>query len=276
VSARAAVAGRETSRPLSFASAARGVFGLTFDGMLWSRRSVLMAVLLGLPVVLSLVYRVALHVQMPRLTASDLYAKLVVLYYVRNVVPLVALFYATSLVADEVEAKTLTYLLTRPIRRAAILAGKLAAYLATTLTLSLPALVLSFFVLATAQGTDGFAARVPDLLRDLGTVALALVAYGALFTLLGVLLRRPMIPGLVFLFAWELLVYLPGLAPRLTITAYLRSLVSHRVAQEGLAGMFAPAVIPAGESLVTLLALSLALLTAAGAAFGSREYVMEQ
>ena len=48
--------------------------------------------------------------------------------------PLAALFYATSLVADEVEGRTLTYLLTRPITRASILAGKFAAYLATTLT----------------------------------------------------------------------------------------------------------------------------------------------
>lgn len=269
-------AARDTARPLPFLPAARGVFGLTLEGMLWSRKSALMAVLLGLPVVLSLVYRVSLQVQMPRLTALDLYAQLVVLYYVRNVVPLAALFYATSLVADEVEGKTLTYLLTRPIRRGAILAGKLAAYLATTLALSLPAIVASFFVLATERGVSGFGARVPDLLRDTGTVALALLAYGALFTLMGVVLRRPMIPGLLFLFGWELLVYLPGHVPRLTITAYLRSLVSHQPAQEGMAGLFSPPVIPAGESLVTLAVLVLALLAASVAVFSSREYVMEQ
>jgi len=276
VSTPAAAAARDTSRPLSFGSAARGVFGLTLDGMLWSRRSALMAVLLGLPVVLGLVYRVSLNLRMPRLTALDLYAQLVLLYYVRNVVPLVALFYATSLVADEVEGKTLTYLLTRPIRRGAILAGKLAAYLATTLALSLPGVVLSFFILTTERGLSGASSRVPDLLRDTGTVALALVVYGALFTLLGVLLRRPMIPGLLFLFGWELLVYLPGHVPRLTITAYLRSLVSHQPAQEGVTGLFAPAIIPAGESLFTLAALSLLLLAAAVAVFRSREYVMEQ
>ena len=44
---------------------------------------------------------------------------LVAVYYMRNVLPLVALFYATSLVADEVDGKTITYLLTRPITRPA-------------------------------------------------------------------------------------------------------------------------------------------------------------
>ena len=275
MSPAAAVARRDTSRPLSFMAAARGVFDLTLEGMLWSRRSALMAILLGLPVVLSLVYRFSLHARMPRLTGFDLYGVLVAVYYVRNVVPLAALFYATSLIADEVEGKTLTYLLTRPIRRSAILAGKLVAYLATTLALTLPAVVGSFFILTTAQGTAGVGARVPDLLRDLGTIALALAAYGALFTLLGVLLRRPMIPGLLFLFVWELLAHLPGYMPRLTITAYLRSLVSHRPAQEGLAGLFEQ-TIPAGESVLTLVALSLVLLAAAVSVFSSREYVMEQ
>jgi ABC-2 type transport system permease protein len=265
--------GRDTSRPLGLLPAARGVFGLSLEGMLWSRRSALMAVLLGLPALLSLLYR--FHAGPSRLTGFDLYGLLVAVYYVQNVVPLAALFYATSLVADEVEAKTLTYLLTRPIRRPAILAGKLAAYLATCLTLSLPAVVLSFFILNTAGGAAGLGARVPDLLRDCGTIALGFAVYGAFFTLLGVLLRRPMIPGLLFLFVWELAAYLPGNVPRLTITAYLRSLVSHQPAQEGLAGLFAQ-TLPAGESLVTLVALGIGLLAAALAVFSSREYVMEQ
>jgi len=53
---------------------------------------------------------------------------------------------------------------------------------------------------------------------------LALLAYGALFTLLGVLLKRPMIPGLLFVFVWEMVANLPGYLPRFTLTAYLRSL----------------------------------------------------
>jgi ABC-type transport system involved in multi-copper enzyme maturation permease subunit len=192
-------------------------------------------------------------------------------------VPLVALFYASALVADEVEGKTLTYLLTRPIARGAILGGKLAAYLATTLTLSLPGVVLTFFILASTEGLAGLTARAPALFQDTGVVALAFVVYGALFTLLGVLLRRPMIPGLLFLFSWEFLTYSPGYVPRVTITAYLRSLVSHQPPSLfGVVDLFQPSTIPVGESLLTLVVLSVALLFAAAAVFKSREYVMEQ
>jgi ABC-2 type transport system permease protein len=266
---------RDTSRTLSFGTAARGVYDVSLEGLLWSRRTAFLGILLLLPVALSLLYRVAAEVRAPRIAGFDLYGKFVAVYYVRNVVPLVALFYATSLIADEVEGKTLTYLLSRPIQRSSILVGKLLAYLVTTLSLTLPAIVVSFFVLATAQGSAGLGGHIPDLLGDLGAVALGLAVYGALFTLLGVVLRRPMIVGLLFLFGWELLVYLPGYLPRLTITGYLRSLVSYHPMQGGLFGALEQ-TLPAGQSVLTLVILCAVLVAAAVAAFAHREYVMEQ
>src|SRR4029450_4622958 len=109
-------------------------------------------------------------------------------------------------------------LLTRPVERRAILCGKFAAYLVTALCLALPATVATFFVLATSRGVT-LSAAVPDLFRDLGVLALTLLVYGAFFTLLGVVLRRPLIPALLFLYGWELVALLPGYMPRLNITA---------------------------------------------------------
>jgi ABC-2 type transport system permease protein len=267
---------RDTAQPLPFWPAARGVFDLSFDGMVWSRRSLMMAVLLGLPVVFGLVYRIVLAAKMPpQLSGFDLYGIVIAFYYVRNVLPLVALFYATSLIADEVEGKTLTYLLTRPITRSAIFMGKFGAYLVTTLTLTLPAAVLTFFLLATMQGFVGLGSAVPDLFRDLGVMALALAVYGAFFTFLGVSLRRPVIPGLLFLFVWELAANLPGYLPRATITAWLRSLVRHRPAQEGVSDMFGQ-VLPMALSLEVLAVMLIAFLAASIWIFSTREYVMEQ
>jgi len=267
---------RDTTRPLPFGPAARAVFDLSLDGMVFSRRSLLMALLVAAPVAFAVLYRVlsATH-GAPPLGAADLWALMVAIYWVRNVLPLAALFYATSLVADEVEGRTLTYLLTRPLTRAAIFAGKFAAYLATTLTLALPAAVVTFFVLMTAPGAPALGPAAVDLLRDLGVMLLALVAYGALFALLGVLLKRPVIPGLMFLYGWELLANLPGYMPRLTLTAWLRSLIRHRPAEEGLAGLFQQ-VLPGDQALVVLLAVSLVLLGAAAWIFSTREYVLEQ
>ena len=272
-----AAVGWDTSRPLPFFPAARGIYGLALEGMVWSRRSLLMAVLLGLPVVFALLYRGVLIARMPaKITGFDLYAVIIAIYYVRNVLPLAALFYATSLIADEVEGKTLTYLLTRPLRRPSILAGKFAAYLTTTLTFTLPATVITFFLLATARGFAGIGAAVPELFRDMGVMALSLLAYGAFFTLLGVLLRRPMIPGLLFLFVWEMIANLPGYLPRFTLTAWLRSLLHHRPAEEGLSVLLQQQVLPAGESLAVLVGASLVFLGLSFWTFNQREYVLDQ
>ena len=90
-----------------------------------------------------------------------------------------------------------------------------------------------------------------------------------------VLLKRPVIPGLVFLYGWELLANVPGYMPRLTLTAWLRSLITHRPAEEGLAGLFQQ-VLPADQALVVLVLEALLLLGAAGWIFSRREYVLDQ
>src|SRR5262245_160529 len=267
---------RDVTRPVPFGRAARAVFDLALEGMVWSRRSLLMVVLVALPVLVAVAYRVGVAARLTAsLTPFALYGDLVVFVYLRNILPLVALFYATALVADEVEGRTLTYLLTRPVPRPAILAGKFAAYAATTLSLALPAVLVTFFVLLTRSTGMGLGAAAPDLFRDIGVLALTLIAYGALFTLMGVLLKRPLIPGLLFLYLWELLANLPGYLPRLTLTAYLRSLVRHRPADEGLAEIFGQ-VLPALLCLEVLAAVVVVCLAAAAWIFSTREYVMDQ
>ena len=268
--------GRDTGKPLGLLEGARGVFDIALDSLVWSRRSLLMAVLLCLPIAFALLYRLVLVAKLPaQLRGFDLYGVIVALYYIRNALPLAALFYSVSLIADEVEDKTITYLLTRPIQRASILLGKFGAYLATTLTLALPSLVITFFLLMTTKGFDGLGASVPHLFRDMGVLVLTFLTYGAFFALLGVGLRRPVIPGLLFLFGWELLALLPGYLPRLTITAYLRSLVPHRPPDEGLAELFG-STLPALLCLEAITAMVAVFLGAAVWIFSRKEYVLDQ
>ena len=224
--------------------------------------------------VLAGIYRVELlRGAAPEVTGFDIYGALVVLYYLGNALPLLALFYGGSLISDEVEGKTITYLLTRPLSRGSVLFGKFASYLATSLAFSLPPLVLAF-VLTVPGGGTSLGDAAPELFRDIAACALALLAYGALFTLLGCILKRPLIPGLLYLFVWELVVsHLPGYMPRLSVSAYLRSLVGHRPAEEGLLQLFGE-VIPWGESVFALLLVTAVALALANGIFSRREYVV--
>ena len=136
------------------------------------------------------------------------------------------MFYGTSLMADEVEDKTITYLFTRPIPRGAVLLGKYLAYLVCTIFVVLPAVVIVWLLLVPLKGSLG--ASVGDLAKDLGVLALGLAVYGAVFALIGAALKRPLLVGLIFVIGWETLAMaLPGNLKRLTVAFYIQGLVPH-------------------------------------------------
>src|SRR2546426_6840360 len=189
------------STPSLWASATR-VFDLSLGQMLWSRRSVFLAILVGGPVLLAAAIRVlsaASRLGLPQINGARvgggaLFGIMMWLLYIRFIVPVLGVFYGTSLIADEVDDKTLTYLFTRPIPRAAVLFGKYFAYLACTVLLVLPSVVLVYLLLAPIGGSLG--AAFPALLEDLAMLAIGLAAYGAGFAYVGARVKRPLVTGL--------------------------------------------------------------------------------
>jgi ABC-type transport system involved in multi-copper enzyme maturation permease subunit len=201
------------------------------------------------------------------------------LLYVRFIVPILGVFYGTALIADEVDDRTITYLFTRPIPRGAVLAGKYLAYLACTVLLILPSVVIVFFLMV-PMGGSGVASAFPSLLADLGMLAAGLAAYGAVFAWVGARVRRPLVAGLVFVLGWEPGVLLfPGYLKRLTVAYYLQALVPHAMPQDSAISVLmqvftdVPRVI---VSVSAILVLTLGALWAAARTVESREYVLEQ
>src|SRR4029453_16665225 len=156
--------------------------------------------------------------------------------YLRFIVPILAVYYGTSLIADEVEDKTITYLFTRPIPRGAVMTGKFLAYLVCTVMVVLPSVMLVYFLIV-PMGGGSVASPFPDLLKDRGLLALGLMAYGALSAWVGARFKRPMVMGLVFAFGWEQAVLIiPGYMRRFTVAYYLQSLGPHPMPSDGVAG----------------------------------------
>jgi len=253
-------------------SAAQDVFFISIERMLPRPRSFWVFLLLALPVFFGLLLRIYVPKNLP-LTGFELYGIVVALFFVRNLLPLVALLFGSALISDAVDSKTLTYFLTRPISRLSIFLGEFMAYLVTVLTLTVPCVVMTYLVLCvgTPQGA-GFGAT--DLVQDLAACALTLFTYGGVFALLGVSLKRPLIPGLLFLFVWEgFVANFPGDAPNYTLTAYARSLIRHRPSEEGLAELFSK-FFGLGESVLVLGSVGVISLVLAIWIFSRREYVI--
>jgi ABC-2 type transport system permease protein len=260
------------------------VFDLSLGQMLWSRRSVLLGLLVGAPVVLAAAVRLYAEagplpvINTSRLNGPTLFGIVIWLLFVRFIVPVLGVFYGTALIADEVDDKTITYLFTRPVRRASILLGKYLAYLACVVLLVLPSVVVVYFLVVPIGGRIG--ESFPSLAADLGMLAIGLAAYGAVFAFVGARIKRPLIAGLVFAFGWESTVLLiPGYLKRLSVAYYLQSLVPHAMPQDSTISVLMQAFQdqpPVWVSLIYLFMIVGLSLWLAGMTIESREYVLEQ
>jgi ABC-type transport system involved in multi-copper enzyme maturation permease subunit len=249
--------------------------------MLWSRRTIFMGLVVGLPVVVAALVRALVMLGAPldrTLAGPAIFGLMIWAFFVHFTVPVLATFYGTALIADEVEDKTLTYLFTRPIPRGAVLIGKYLAYLACTVFVVLPSVVLVWLLIVPIRGSLG--AAFPDLVVDLGLLASGLAVYGALFALVGAVLKRPLLFGLMFVFGWELLVLaVPGYLKRLTVAYYLEGLVPHAVPGDSalrlVQALFQDRPTVTG-SLVAMTVIAVGSLWLGARAVSRREYVLEQ
>jgi ABC-type transport system involved in multi-copper enzyme maturation permease subunit len=286
-----------TARPLppapGYISSAVRIFDLSLYEMLWSRRTIFMALIVGVPVFISLVIRLLVALGLPlfeshevrgdintsiRMTGPAIFGMMIWVLYLRFIVPVLGVFYGTSLMADEVEDKTITYLFVRPIRRGAVLVGKYLAYLACTVFVVLPSVMLVYLLIVPLQGSLG--ASFVDLVKDLLLLALGLAAYGAVFAFIGAKYKRPLILGLVFIFGWEqAALAFPGYMKKFTVAYYLQGLVPHAMPNDGvvslLQGVFrdSPGLL---ASLFWLAVIWFVFLGLAAWVVERKEYVLDQ
>jgi ABC-2 type transport system permease protein len=272
------------SKPQSFIGATLRVFELSLGQMLWSRRTIFMALVVAAPVLLAIVARIVqgagiapIRINGARVGGAGIFGMIIWLLYLRFIVPVLGVFYGTALIADEIDDKTITYLFTRPIPRGAVLLGKYLAYLVCTVFVVLPSVMVVYFLLVPFGEISG---SFGALMKDLGILGLGLACYGALFALVGAIFRRPLVVGLVFVFGWEqVALLLPGYLRQFTLAHYLQALVPHAMPANETLSLFQAVFRDVPSTLVSLFWLSLALIVAlalAARAVGRREYVLEQ
>ncbi len=256
--------GAAWAKQAGFWTGAGRVFQLALGQMVRSRRTLFIALIVAGPVLLAVVGRMAWNASVSvtvnggRLRGADMFDTIVWLLFLRFAVPVLGVWYGTSLIADEVEEKTITYLFVRPIRRGAVIVGKYLAYLACTSVVVLTAAAF-VYVAVVAQSSR----PESDLARYLGVLALGLAAYGSLFAFMGASLRRPLVVGLVFAFGWEQVALLvPGYLRRFTLAYHLEA-----VFRQTAGGT---------SSLFWLVAITSGCLLLATRVVERREYVLDQ
>ena len=273
------------ARSESFLTSALRVFGLSIGEMLWSRRTIFMLLVVGSPVIVALVARIVqsmgtapLRVNGVQVDAMSMFGAMIWILFLWFIVPVLGVFYGTSLIADEVDDKTITYLFTRPVRRGAVVVGKYIAYLLCTSLVVLPSVMVVYFLMVPFSQIPG---TFMSLVIDLGVLGLGLAAYGALFALIGAALKRPLVVGLVFIFGWELItLVIPGYLKRFTLAYYLQPLVPHSMPAGDTVSLLQGAVFrdpPSVAASLSWLAVAIVVsLILAVRVVEQREYILEQ
>jgi ABC-type transport system involved in multi-copper enzyme maturation permease subunit len=172
----------------------------------------------------------------------------------------------TQLFRGELLQRTLHFYFLAPLRREVLLVGKyLAGLLAATAIFTI-ATAASLFLVYLPDGAAGreYLLHGPGFAQlgaYVGVAALACAGYGAVFLLMGLLFRNPMIPAAAVL-GWESINFLlPPLLKRASVVYYLQSLCPVPISE----GPFAFPAAPASPlaAIGGLLALAAALLAIA-------------
>lgn len=187
--------------------------------------------------------------------------------YFQLLIPVMALVMGTDIVASEIDHRTLVYLVTTPTARGAILTGKFASFYLLT---ALPTALALFCWSLLGGGVAG--GGIPTALNLVAASLLAILAYGGLFTLLGVILRRAILPGIAFVFGWEGVVqYFPGITQKFTVIHWVKSLLPPSASRGSfLIWQLEPS--SRGQSVGVLLLLGLISVAVAAWIFSLREY----
>ena len=150
--------------------------------------------------------------------------------YLRTSVFLSALILFMSLFRGDILQRSLHYYFLSPIRREVLVLGKfLAAWLAGALTFALSTTMIYLLVFL-PLGLSGLSRHcfqgpgLGHLLAYVGIAVLALGGYGAIFLLVGLFLRNPVVAA-VLIWAWEgINPVLPALLKKASVIFYLQSL----------------------------------------------------
>jgi len=209
----------------------------------------------------------------PESTTVQQYADLSSMLIFR-VLALASAIYTTSIIGQEVEQKTIVYLLTRPVARWKLLAMR---YLASVTVVSIVAVMCVLFL--TAVTFRGHFGENHLLANDIKTVIVGALCYGALFLFVSLISSRAMIICILYAFGWELSVgNLPGDLSYLTVYSYLQALAEHPSTNGGpkaqlLTGQLGTAAISPNVAIQVLVITALAVAAVSVWWFSHFEYI---
>jgi ABC-2 type transport system permease protein len=206
------------------------------------------------------------------ISPEDAYAN-VSSIFVFHILALASAIFTTAIISQEVEQKTIVYLLTRPVPRWKLITLR---YLASALVVSVVGILCAVFA---SVGAFHSLSANPLLVKDCTAIIVGAFAYGALFLLVSLMFNRAMIICLLFAFGWETAVpNMPGQMYYLSIFSYLQGIAQHPSAGNNklvalLTGAAGDNTLTASTSYMVMVAMVVALVVGGAWWFTNFEYL---
>lgn len=199
------------------------LYVLTLRQYSHGRRWIVITALFLLPSALAILIR-ATATNFPPLRLEFL---LVFLFIPQAILPLVGLVYASSMIQDELEEQTITYLLIRPLPKFAIYCVKLLATFTATVGLTIFFTAFTYGVIYLHVGAN--VPNIPGRVINAAAIhSLAVVAYCSVFGLLSLLVKRSLTIGIVYIVIVEGFLANFPFGMRLLTVIYYTRLIAYR------------------------------------------------
>lgn len=189
-----------------------------------------------------------------------------------RLLPLASAIYATMVVSQEVEQKTIVYLLTRPLDRWKLLLGRWGGAMTAVF-------ILSMISLTAALVGSGGNIKI-NLGRDIFALFVGVLAYGSLFLFITLIINRALIVCVLFAFGWESSIpNLPTGLQKLSILSHLQAIAQHPEAAKNkgildfISGILGENNMNPTVSAFSLLVFSILMLGLSAYWFTTHEYV---
>jgi ABC-type transport system involved in multi-copper enzyme maturation permease subunit len=228
-----------------------GILRLELRRNLFSWRALIVYLLAAMPLAIFTLHAAAVAIGYTKCNGKEdlmVFAGVFQIFTLRLAVFFGCVAVFMNLFRGEVIEKSLHYYFLAPVRREVLVAGKyLAGFISTASVFGLSTLLSYITALKHLEGTQ-MRMLVPDAWAHVwsytAVTVLACAGYGAVFLILGLLFRNPIIPTAAVLLWESFIVFMPAFLKKISVIFYLESLCPVRVPFRGGGAIFAVAADP--------------------------------
>lgn len=175
-----------------------------------------------LPVIFGIIDQLSSSTDTARLALNDGIREIII----PTILPIATLILATTAIGDEIEDRTMVYLVLKPISRLRIVIEKYLAVAEITVVALWVGLVAAWLVTTGSEASDS----VDVLVAAAIAILFGVLAYGALFLFISLFVPRALMVGIIYTLIWESLLsrLIPG-ARVLSVRFYVQSIYTRIV-----------------------------------------------